>query len=147
MTEPTKKEAYQELKASGEDLSLQKEVAKTIAEVGPMTTHEIAGEFPSREKNGIRPRVTELVQMGCLRREGTRMNPSGNEAAVHHLTSLGWSYLLGRADPDPKPSVSELQTQAVDVARQYLREEVNRAELAMAVERVDEMKSRMDPDK
>lgn len=146
MTEPkTKLDAYQDLKDSGEDVSLRQAVAKELSEE-PMTVLELTEKFPDHGRNAIRPRVTELVRMGCVRREGTRTNPSGNEAYVHHITSLGEKYAQGQVDPDLKPSVSELQRKALDVVREFLRDEASRTDVAIAVDRVDAMQERMNPD-
>ena len=146
MTEPdTKLEAYHTIKDSGEDKSLRWGVARTLVD-GPKTTHEIVQEFDEKSANAIRPRVNELVRMGCVRKSGRRTNPSGHEAYVNHLTSTGYLYLQGQADPDPDPTISELKSDVVEVARQFLREEIDRTELAVAVERVDAMKAKMDPE-
>lgn len=145
MTEPdTKLEAYQEIKESGEDKSLRWQVARKLVD-SPKTTHEIVQQFDSKSANAIRPRVNELVRMDCVRKSGRRTNPSGHEAYVNHLTATGWQYLQGRADPDPDPTVSQLKSEVAETAREFLREEADRTELAVAVERLDAMKDKMDP--
>lgn len=144
-TPKTKLKAFEQIRESNEDDSLRKQVARKLVDE-PMTVHEITQSFEERSKNAIRPRVIELLRMDCIRREGTRTNPSGNEAAVHHLTDTGWRYVQGKVDPEPDPPVSQLKSEVVEAAREFLREEIDRTELAVAVERVDAMKAKMDPE-
>lgn len=141
----TKIDAYQETKDSGEDVTLRREVAQELS-VAPMTVHQLTKKFPERSKNAIRPRVNELLRMGCVKRNGKRTNPSGNEAYVHHITHLGERYAQGKVDPDPKPPVAELRREALETAREFLRGEESREDLAIAVERVDAMQAKMDPE-
>ena len=115
-TPQTKADAYKRVKEAGEDASLRLKVAASIADA-PATTSELADRFPEHSSNATRPRVDELLRMGCVERSGTRTNPSGHDAYVHHLTERGERYLRGEVDPDPGPTLSELKTEVVDVAR------------------------------
>lgn len=127
---------------SGTDESLRYQVARKLFEDGSQTTHELAQAFNDRSKNAIRPRVNELLRMGCVRRQGTRTNPSGHEAAVHHLTTRGVQYLRGQVDPEPGPTLSELKTDVVDVARKVVSGEAERDILQLAIEKYDSEKER-----
>lgn len=144
-TPTTKADAYKEVLDAGEDVSLRKKVAAHLSKA-PMTTDEITKKFPDRGKNSIRPRVNELLRMGCVRREGTRTNPSGNKAFVHHITSKGERYLRGEVDPEPTPPLSTIQGKVVDAARDYVRGDIDADVLEGIVAYHDRVKRRMDPD-
>ena len=141
----TKREAYKRVKASGEDVSLRKKVAASIAEE-PATTSEISDRFPEHSSNALRPRVDELRRMGCVERSGTRTNPSGHEAYVHYLTNTGERYLRGEVDPDPGPTLSELKTEVVDAARAVVHEDAPIDALESVVQNHDAEKLAREPD-
>ena len=84
-TPQTKTDAYKRVKESGEDVSLREKVAASIADK-PATTSELSDRFPEHSSNALRPRVDELLRMGCVKRSDTRINPSGHEAYIHHLS-------------------------------------------------------------
>lgn len=144
-TPETKLEAYQQTKDENTDKSLRYKVAKAIQENGPQTTHELTQSFKERSKNAIRPRVDELLRMGCVKRDGTRENPSGHEAAVHHLTTRGQQYLAGQVNPEPGPTLSELKTDVVDVAREVVAGRAERDILQLAIEKYDRETRRREP--
>lgn len=146
MTEPqTKIDAYTHLKKTNEDVSLRKRVAATLARE-PGTIKETIARFDERGPNSIRPRISELVAMGILERDGTTTNPgSGNEAYIHHITERGERYLRGEIDPDPPDSLAKIRRKAVDAARDYLRGDIGEFELQAVVEHHDRVKKRMDP--
>ena len=144
-TPDTKREAYKRVKASGEDVSLRKKVAASIAEE-PATTSELSDRFPEHSSNALRPRVDELRRMGCVERSGTRTNPSGHEAYVHYLTTTGERYLRGEIDPDPGPTLSELKTEVVDAARAVVHEDAPLDALETVVENHDAEKLAREPD-
>ena len=141
----TRRSAYRDVRESGEDVTLRRQVANALS-AEPMTTHELAQQFDTHGKNAIRPRVNELIRMGCVRRDGTRTNPSGHEAYVNRLTALGRDYARGADDPEPDPPVAEHRRKVVDAARAYLRGDCDRDILALAVERHDSAKRRVDPE-
>lgn len=142
----TRADAYRTIRDAGEDVSLRRQVAHAIATSGPMTTHELGQQFPERSLNALRPRVNELVRMGCLERDGTRTNPSGHDAYVHHLTDQGRAYLRGEIDPEPDPPLAELRRMVVKAARDHVNGDIDTAMLAAVVERHDTMQRRMDPE-
>ena len=142
----TKIEAYQTIKEEGTDISLRKQVALVLAGNEPLTTQEIAKEFPERSLNAIRPRVNELLRMDCIKRDGRKKNPSGHEAYLHHLTDTGIRYLNGEIDPEPDPPIAELQRMVVKAARDYCNDNVDVAILKTVVDRHDRMQARMDPE-
>ena len=144
-TPDTKREAYKHVKASGEDVSLRKKVAASIAEE-PATTSEISDRFPEHSSNALRPRVDELRRMGCIERSGTRTNPSGHEAYVHYLTTTGERYLRGEVDPDPGPTLSELKTEVVDAARAVVHEDAPVDALETVIQNHDAEKLAREPD-
>lgn len=144
-TPKTKREAYKHVKDSGEDVSLRRLVAASIAEE-PATTSELSGRFPEHSSNALRPRVVELVRMGCVERSDTRTNPSGHEAYVHHLTSTGERYLRGEVDPEPRPTLSELKSDIVDVARAVVHDDAPVDALDAVVADHDAAKLARDPD-
>ncbi len=141
----TRRSAFKSVKEAGEDITLRRRVANALSAT-PMTTHELAKEIPDHGKNAIRPRVNELVRMGCVKREGTQTNPSGHEAYVHRLTALGRDWLRGVAEPDPDPPLADLRRKVVEVARAYSRGDCDRDILQLAVERHDAVKQDMDPE-
>ena len=137
--------AYQEVKEAGEDASLRRRVASALFRE-PMTNHQLLQKFPEHSANAIRPRVNELVRMGCVEREGKRRNPSGHEAYVHRLTTRGVRYLSRELTPEPGPTISELQSEVVDTAREVVSGSAELDELRMALLDHDDAKRQMDPD-
>lgn len=143
-TPQTKAEAYREVKKAGDDVALRRRIAAALTG-GGRTTHELTTEF-DHSKNAIRPRLNELLRMGCVRRTDTRTNPSGHEAYVHELTTQGYRYAAGEIDPDPAPPLAEHRKRVVKVARAVCRGEADRDILQLAVERHDAAKRRADPE-
>lgn len=143
-TPQTSIDAYEEVLDAGDDVTLRRRVAAALADE-PMTTNELVRRF-DEGSNAIRPRVNELVRMGCVERDGKRRNPSGHMAYVHHLTPTGRRYVRGEVEPEPDPPVSELKTKVVEVSRAYLAGDVDRDILRLAVERHDDMRRRADPE-
>lgn len=141
----TRIEAYREVKDAGEDETLRRQVAAALAEES-MTTHELTQRFPDRSANAIRPRVNELLRMHCVEREGKRMNPSGHEAYVHHLTPTGRAYLANEIDPPIEPNESELKSNIVEIAREVAAGNASLDILRLSIERLDDHRRRMDPD-
>ena len=144
-TPDTKREEYKHVKESGEDVSLRRKVAASIAQE-PTTTSELSDRFPEHSSNALRPRVNELLRMGCVERTGTRTNPSGHEAYVHVLTTRGERYLRGEVDPEPRPTLSELKTEVVTVARAVVNGDAQEAALETVVNDHDTAKLARDPD-
>jgi hypothetical protein len=144
-TPHTKTAAYREIKDAGEDVSLRRKVAASIA-TDPATTSELSDRFPERSSNALRPRVYELLRMGCVERSGTRTNPSGHDAYIHHLTTTGERYLNGEIDPDPRPTLSELKTEVVDRARAVVYGDAPADVLDPVVNDHDAAKLARDPD-
>ena len=144
-TPKTKTDAYKQIKEAGDDVSLRKKVAASIADA-PATTSGLSDRFPEHSSNALRPRVDELLRMGCVERSGTRTNPSGHDAYVHHLTTTGERYLRGEADPDPGPTLSELKTEVVDVARAVAHGDAPTEALETVVNDHDAAKLTRDPD-
>lgn len=144
-TPKTSRDAYEAVVESGEDVILRRRVAAVLAG-DPKTTHEIIQKIDGKKANTIRPRVTELIRMGCVKRLGTRENPSGHEAYVNHLTPLGEKYALGDADPTPRPTTATLKAEVVDTARAFLRGNATERELRVAVMKHDDAKRDMDPE-
>jgi len=144
-TPQTKADAYRDLLDSGEDVSLRRRVAAALHD-SPATTSELADRFPDHSSNAIRPRVNELIRMGCVTRDGTRTNPSGHDAYIHELTDDGRAYLRGEVDPDPGDTVAQHAKDTVAVARRFVRGEADRAELVEQVAKHDATKQRFDPD-
>ena len=141
----TSRQAYREILENGTDVSLRKQVCAYLA-AEPSTTHELSQAFPDRSQNALRPRVDELLRMGCIIREGKRENPSGHEAYVHHVTETGHDYLKGKIDPKPKPPLSELQGRVVDIARLVCKVQASRQSLIEAVQAHDTAKHRRNPE-
>jgi hypothetical protein len=144
-TPHTKTAAYREIKDAGEDVSLRRKVAASIA-TDPATTSELSDRFPEHSSNALRPRVNELLRMGCVERSEKRTNPSGHEAYVHVLTSRGERYLRGEVDPDPRPTLSELKSDVVTVARAVVNGDAQEAALETVVNDHDAAKLARDPD-
>jgi len=144
-TPHTKTAAYREIKEAGEDISLRRKVAASIA-TEPATTSELSDRFPERSSNALRPRVYELLRMGCVERSGTRTNPSGHEAYIHHLTTTGERYLNGEIDPEPRPTLSELKTEVVDRARAVVHGDAPTEALDAVVNDHDTAKLARDPE-
>lgn len=143
-TPQTKIDAYQDILDSGEADTKRRAVAAALAK-RPMTNHELSEELPL-SKNTIRPRVNELLRMDCVERDGTRANPSGHRAAVHHLTETGERYVRGEADPEPDPPLAEIRRKAVDAARDYLRGDIDEFDLKAVVAHHDRVKRRLEPE-
>ena len=144
-TPQTKTDAYKRVKESGEDVSLREKVAASIADE-PATTSELSNRFPEHSSNALRPRVNELLRMGCVERSGKRTNASGHEAYIHHLTNRGARYLRGEVDPEPRPTLSELKTEVVDVARAVAHGDAPTDALERVVNDHDTAKLTRDPD-
>lgn len=144
-TQPTSLTAFEELREEDEDVSLRKQVAAEIA-ANPATNEELYQRIENRSRSSIRPRVNELVRMGCVKREGTRETMSGNDAYVHHITDKGRDYLEGEVDPDPLPPLSQVQTKVVQIARQVVYGSTDQETLESAVLKHDALKRRRDPD-
>ncbi len=144
-TPPTKRQAYQDVKDAGEDVSLRRHVAAKLREQ-PDTTSGLVDRFPEHSSNAIRPRVNELLRMGCVERDGKRENPSGHEAYVHHITEKGERYLTGDVDPDPGATVAEQAKRVVAVARNVVAGNADSDDLEAAVREHDQTKARLDPD-
>ena len=144
-TPRTSREAYRRVVEAGEDVALRRKVAAALG-MEPRTTNELGSVFPEHSANAIRPRVNELLRMRCVRRDGTRTNPSGHEAYVNHLTQLGERYVRGEVNPDVEPPLSEHRRRVVYFARLYLRGETDRDMLRLALDRHDSVKQRMEPD-
>jgi hypothetical protein len=144
-TPQTKTDAYKHVKESGEDVSLRRKVAASIAQ-DPATTSELSDRFPEHSSNALRPRVNELLRMRCVERSGTRTNPSGHEAYVHVLTARGERYIRGEIDPDPRPTLSELKSDVVTVARAVVNGDAQEAALETVVNDHDAAKLARDPD-
>ena len=144
-TPQTKTDAYKHVKESGEDVSLRRKVAASIAQE-PTTTSELSDRFPEHSSNALRPRVNELLRMRCVERSGTRTNPSGHEAYVHVLTARGERYLRGEIDPEPRPTLSELKSDVVTVARAVVNGDAPTEALETVVNDHDAAKLARDPD-
>jgi hypothetical protein len=144
-TPKTKTDAYKQIKEAGEDVSLRKKVAASIADA-PATTSGLSDRFPEHTSNALRPRVDELLRMGCVERSGTRTNPSGHDAYVHHLTTTGERYLRDEVDPDPGPTLSELKTEVVDAARAVVHGDASPDALETVVNDHDAAKLSRDPE-
>ena len=144
-TTDTSRAAYADTRATGTDVSLREQIAASL-KANPATTHELGERFPERSANAIRPRVNELLRMKCIERRGTRENPSGHAAAVHHLTDLGRAYLRGEADPEPGPTLAERKSDVLRVARAYVEGRCDRDVLRCAVESYDAAAERMGGD-
>jgi len=144
-TPETKRDSFRTIKEAGDDVSLRKKVAAAIA-MEPATTSELADRFEQHSSNATRPRVNELIRMGCVERSGTRTNPSGHDAYVHYITAKGERYLRGECDPEPAPTLSELQSEVVDAARAFCAGASNQERLEQAVKSHDGSKIRRDPE-
>lgn len=146
MTTPdTSLEAFKEVRDSGDADNLRRRVAKEIAG-DPRTTNELGKAIPDHSANAIRPRVNELIRMGCVKRDGKRRNPSGHDAYINHITPRGREYIHGLIDPDPGPTVSELQSKIVAIAREVVRGRADVDVLQIAIENHDKARRRADPE-
>jgi DNA-binding HxlR family transcriptional regulator len=144
--EDTSVNAFKKILAEGDDVILRKQVAAHLG-TQPMTPHEVAQQFPSRSKNSIAPRLTELIRMGCVEKDGKRQTPSGNDAYVHHLTELGERYVVGDADPEMGKTVSEHKSEVVAVARRFVRGDIaDKSILRLYLEDHDKAKHREEPE-
>lgn len=141
----TSVEAYRDLMNNEEDTILRKRVCAAIA-IEPQTINEVTERFEDRSANSIRPRINELLLMGCVTRQDTRANPSGHAAYIHRVTPLGTKYLNGTADPDQAKRVSAHESEVVSVARQFTRGEATEEELTQHLLQHDAAKERMNPD-
>ena len=144
-TPQTQTDSYQHIRDNAEDASLRKRVAAHLA-LSPSTTAEIAQAFEDKSLNAIRPRVNELIRMACVVRKDKRTNPSGHEAYVHHVTPTGKRYLAGDVDPTPNPPLSELQSNVVEIAREYCSGDVDEQTLQDAVDKHDTAKHQRNPE-
>lgn len=144
-TPQTTRKSYQHIRDSRDDVALRKRVAAQIA-VSPSTTMEATQALTDASRNAVRPRINELIRMGCVKREGKRENPSGKDAYVHHLTDTGERYLAGEIDPEPNPPLSELQADVVEIARAFCAGEATENELQERVETHDDMKAKRNPE-
>jgi len=144
-TPQTTRQSYQAIRDSADDVALRKRVAAVIA-MQPSTTLEVTESLTDASRNAVRPRVNELMRMGCVIREGKRENPSGKDAYVHHITDTGERYLAGECDPTPNPPLSELQAEVVKIARAYCAGESEQEALEDAIETHDDMKQRRNPE-
>ena len=144
-TPKTKTEAYKQIREAGDDVSLRKKVAASLADE-PATTSGLSDRFPEHSSNALRPRVDELLRMGCVERSGTRTNPSGHDAYLHHVTTTGERYLRGEVDPDPGPTLSELKTEVVDAARAVVHGDASPDALETVVNDHDAAKLSRDPE-
>lgn len=127
-----------------DDVSLRHQVARVLRE-RPMTTNELTQRL-DHSANAVRPRINELIRMGCVERDGKRENPSGHMAYTNRLTPAGERYLEGEIVPEPGPPLAALKGEVVATTRGFLTGEVDRTALALAVMRYDEMAGRMDPE-
>lgn len=143
-TPDTTLDAYQRVLDAGDDVTLRRRVAAALMD-SPMTTSQLDRRFDDTSLNAIRPRVNELLRRGCIKRDGKRTNPSGNDAYVHRVTPIGEAYVRGEADPEPEPTVTDHRKKVVDVTREYLRGNASRDVLHIAVESHDNAKRREDP--
>lgn len=146
-TTDTSEAAYRSIKDAGDDVILRKRVAAAVA-IEPRTAQQLAIAFPERSDNTIRPRINELVRMGCVRREGTRETASGHDAYVHHVTERGRRYLDDDDpfEPEPDPTLASLKREVTRAARAVVAGEADIDVLHVAVERHDRMQRRVDPD-
>jgi len=144
-TPSTKRQAYEELKDAGEDVSLRLQVAAALDEQ-PDTTAGLAKRFEDRSANAIRPRVNELLRMDCVERDGKRENRSGHEAYVHHLTERGARYLAGEIEPSVGPTVAVQAKAVVSIARGVVTDQQDLETLRAAVQEHDETKAQLDPE-
>jgi len=144
-TPQTTRQSYQHIRDSGEDVALRKRVCAAIA-LEPSTTKETKQALGDASLNAVRPRINELIRMGCVRREGKRENPSGMVAYIHHVTPTGKSYLAGDVEPEVAPPLSELQRNVVEVARAFCAGDVGQEALTDAVSEHDTIKKQRNPE-
>jgi len=144
-TPQTSHDSYQAIRDNGDDSVLKKRVCAAIA-LSPSTTKETKQSLGDTSLNAVRPRINELIRMGCIEREGKRENPSGMDAYIHHVTPTGKAYLAGDVDPEVAPPLSELQRNVVDVARAFCAGDVSQEALADAVSEHDTIKKQRTPE-
>jgi hypothetical protein len=145
MTTDTSLDGFESIREAGDDVTLRRQIAQRLRG-NPMTTRELADDFPERSLNAVRPRVNELLRMGCVERDGKRENPSGHEAYVHHLTGLGERYAVGDVDPEPDPPLADARRNVVEAARDYCEGAIDQHILEAVVERHDALAARLDPE-
>jgi len=144
-TPQTSHDSFRAIRDSGDDAVLKKRVCAAIA-LSPSTTKETKQALGDTSLNAVRPRINELIRMGCIRREGKRENPSGMDAYIHHVTPTGKQYLAGDVDPEQAPPLSKLQRNVVDVARAFCAGDVSQEALADAVGEHDTIKKQRNPE-
>lgn len=145
MTQPdTSHDAYKAIRENNEDVSLRRRIALELLDAS-LTTHELNQRIQDHSLNAIRPRVNELLRMGCVVRDGKRTNPSGHDAYVHHLTNTGERYVQGEVDPELGPSLSEAENAVVEVACDYVDGRVDRGVLGLVVGWYRDVQARFDP--
>jgi len=144
-TPQTTRQSYQHIRDTSEDVALRKRVCAAIA-LEASTTMETTQTLEDASRNAVRPRINELIRMGCIKREGKRTNPSGMDAYVHHVTPTGESYLAGDVDPTPNPPLSELQAEVVETARAMCAGQATTEDLQEQVERHDSAKQKRNPE-
>jgi len=144
-TPQTTRQSYQHIRDTADDVALRKRVAAAIA-LSPSTTMETTQALSDASRNAVRPRINELIRMGCIEREGKRTNPSGMSAYVHHITETGERYLAGDVDPEPNPPLSELQAKVVETARAMCAGEATTDDLQERVEAHDSAKQKRNPE-
>jgi len=144
-TPQTSHDSYRAIRDSGDDAGLRKRVCAAIA-LSPLTTKETKQALGDASLNAVRPRINELIRMGCVQREGKRENPSGMDAYIHHVTPTGKRYLAGDVDPEVAPPLSELQRNVVEVARSFCAGDVGQATLQDAVSEHDTIKQQRNPE-
>ena len=144
-TPQTTRKSYQHIRDTAEDVALRKRVCAAIA-LSPSTTMETTQKLDNASRNAVRPRINELIRMGCIEREGKRENPSGMDAYVHHVTPTGERYLAGNVEPEPNPPLSELQAKVVETAREMCAGEATVSDLQYRVEEHDSAKQKRNPE-
>jgi len=144
-TPQTSHDSYRAIRDTAADAGLRKRVCAAIA-LEPSTTKETKQALGDASLNAVRPRINELIRMGCVRREGKRENPSGMDAYIHHVTPTGKAYLEGDVDPEVAPPLSELQRNVVEVARAFCAGDVEQATLRDAVSEHDTIKKQRNPE-
>jgi len=141
----TKKESYKEMVESGDDAVNRKRVAAALT-MDPMTIEEATAQFDDIVRNNVRPRLYELVKMGCAVREGKRENVSGHDAYVHHITEKGRRYLRGEINPDVPDSLAEVKGEIVETLRRHRNGEATWDAVEQLLLKHDEMKGCLEPD-
>jgi len=141
----TSRESFKAVRDANDDVALRKRVAAHLC-LTSATTLETTQALGDASRNAVRPRINELIRMGCVRREGKRENPSGKDAYIHHITETGRAYVRGEVDPTPNPPLSELQAEVVTVARAYCAGEASKDALSEAVKSHDDVKQKRNPE-